>query len=629
LDTYYQHLSFTIPYAFLISCDEDDESMNNPHVIQRLKNYPNLHYRFSNNTSKVEAYNKDIDTFDFEILIAASDDMIATQPNFDVTILWLMNKRFPDLDGVINSFDGTVGRQCNTIPIIGRTFYNRFGYIYNPAYKAMVCNLELTNVSKMLRKEIVVEQMLFKHCHPAWGLAPLDDLYRKNESYHTEDKKIFQERQLHNFGLTQEHINQTIEKIWSILICTIEGREESFDKLCKKLKQQTATLGLDNQIEILSCKDKRGENSVGYKRNALLAESAGKYISYIDDDDDIHDNFIELIYNRLLKNPDCVSLVGIITFNGAHPKKFIHSLEYSEYSEDNEAYYRPPNHLNPIRRSLAVQFTFPEKNIGEDTDWAMSIARSGLLRSQEVIEEPYYFYLYNDAKDSPKYDAAETKALNMFAQLAYSTIPTLHNTYDLATTCIRDAVPGDFVECGVAAGSQIATMAYACQRLNSAKKVHLFDSFEGIPLAGIHDKEQPGIGAITHNVHVADLNDLLISSGITAYSLENVKDNLRRWEMEEDRFLFHKGWFQHTLPSCAHEIEKISLLRLDGDLYESTKVCLEYLYPKVSVGGYVIIDDFALAGCKKAVSEYLAQHNINPTIIEISGGNGPVYWKVE
>jgi glycosyltransferase involved in cell wall biosynthesis len=396
LDTYYQRLSFTLPYTFLISCDSDDQSMNNPTIIKRLQNYPHLEFSFSDNHSKIEAYNRDLDKFDFDILIAASDDMIPMVDNFDIIIAKTMKESFPDFDGVINSNDGAVGAECNTIPIIGKTFYKRFGYIYNPAYKALVCNVELTTVSKILKKEKIIDNVLIKHHHPAWGLASNDDLYMKNEGYHAHDKAVFMERRARLFDLPSHEVEKATPKTWSILICTIEEREQSFFKLCSKLKTQIDALGLENQIEIISCKDKRGEHSIGYKRNLLVQESKGKYISFIDDDDDIHDKYIQMIYEKLLKNPDCVNLNGIITFNGSNPKRFYHSLKYTNYTQNDSEYFRPPNHLNPMRRSIAVQFMFAEKNYGEDTDWAMMIARSKLLRTEEVIEEPYYFYLYNE-----------------------------------------------------------------------------------------------------------------------------------------------------------------------------------------------------------------------------------------
>lgn len=229
--------------------------------------------------------------------------------------------------------------------------------------------------------------------------------------------------------------------------------------------------------------------------------------------------------------------------------------------------------------------------------------------------------------------------LDIFAQVAYSTRETIYNTFVLATECINNNIEGDFVECGVAAGAQIAAMAYAAQTLKELnKKIHLFDSFEGIPLAGPNDDEQPGVGKIEHSTTVNNLNDLLISSNsvypklgrASAFSVEQVENHMKNWKINRAQLIYHKGWFQYTLPKNADNIKKISLLRLDGDLYESTKICLEFLYPKINKGGYIIIDDYGtLSGCRKAVTEYLEKNNIKPNIISVPGGLGPVYWQIQ
>ena len=186
----------------------------------------------------------------------------------------------------------------------------------------------------------------------------------------------------------------TESKMWSILICTLPERKESFDCLCKKLHQQIRDHNLQDKVEVLSFLDNRGEHTVGQKRNALLRSSVGKYVCFIDDDDDVNDELVRMVYERLLRNPDCVSLVGIITSYGRDPKLFIHSMRYSTWFEKDNIYYRPPNHLNPIRRSIAIQFLFPEINRSEDFDWSMQIQRSGLIKTEEYIQEPYYFYNY-------------------------------------------------------------------------------------------------------------------------------------------------------------------------------------------------------------------------------------------
>ena len=185
----------------------------------------------------------------------------------------------------------------------------------------------------------------------------------------------------------------------------------------------------------------------------------------------------------------------------------------------------------------------------------------------------------------------------------YSSREVLQFTYDCTKKLLTDKIPGVFVECGVASGSQIGAMQNAMENLKQDRNIYAFDSFEGIPFAGEHDADQPGIGA-------KDLSKagLLESSGVSSHSIDNVLQNFSRWKLKTDNLIFVKGWFENTVP--GYKIDKIALLRLDGDLYSSTKVCLEHLLSKVSKGGLVIIDDYQLAGCRKAVHEHIAEDKI-------------------
>jgi len=197
------------------------------------------------------------------------------------------------------------------------------------------------------------------------------------------------------------------------------------------------------------------------------------------------------------------------------------------------------------------------------------------------------------------------------ASIAYSTLDTINNTYALSKYCIENNIDGDFVEAGVGAGSQIIVMGAAIQEFKSYKKIYALDSFDGIPLASKFDDSQPGIGPILHNTDVQQ-DKLLVSSGITVHSLESVKNNILKSKNDLNNYIFYKGWFEKILPDITDNFNNIALLRLDGDLYSSTKVCLEYLYPKVSIGGIIIIDDWALTGCKLACTEYFTKNNIFP-----------------
>lgn len=212
------------------------------------------------------------------------------------------------------------------------------------------------------------------------------------------------------------------------------------------------------------------------------------------------------------------------------------------------------------------------------------------------------------------------------AAYAYSFKETIYQTYESAQKMISENVKGDFVECGVAAGAQIAAMQIAIQEATSSKKIFGFDSFEGIPMAGEFDTVQVGIGEITHD-KFAPLSERLISSGITCHSKESVITNFNTMGLPLDNVVFIQGWFQNTLQEGSKQIENISILRLDGDLHESTLICLEYLYPKVSKGGIVIIDDYALDGCRIAVQQYFYSINEKlPEMVVVEGGGGVTFF---
>ena len=178
----------------------------------------------------------------------------------------------------------------------------------------------------------------------------------------------------------------------------------------------------------------------------------------------------------------------------------------------------------------------------------------------------------------------------------YSSQEVLEFTYKVA--CDVSIIDGDFIECGVAAGSQLAMMNKALTDKGVNKSVYGYDSYQGIPYATIEDESQPAIGAIDKN----NLG-LLKTTGVSSHSKESVIENFKTWGVSLDNVTLVEGWFQNTLSKT--DTGKISVLRLDGDLYESTKVCLEVLYPKVEKGGLIIIDDYELAGCKKAVHDYI------------------------
>lgn len=193
----------------------------------------------------------------------------------------------------------------------------------------------------------------------------------------------------------------------------------------------------------------------------------------------------------------------------------------------------------------------------------------------------------------------------------YSSWQTIELSYLFAKNIIDRGIEGDVVECGVACGNNFAAMCLAGRHGIG------FDSFEGIPWAGDEDDCQPGF------VNGKTSNTGLASSGVTVHSLEDAKINMERWGIKDYEFI--KGWFQHTIKKKARKIKKIAVLRLDGDLYESTLIPLQYLYPKLSKGGILIIDDWNLKGCQQAFFNYFLEHKTPETILEC--GNPKYFMK--
>lgn len=206
LDIYYKFLSNTITYKFVINCDIDDKTMNNKEIIERFAKYPNLDFYFSNTTSKIESYNSKMELYsDYDIILVTADDMEPIVKDYDKIIVDTMLEKFPDFDGVLNFNDGHIKHDnLNTLPILGKTYYQRFGYIYHPSYKALCCDNELTFVSRMLDKEYISDTVIIKHNHPYFTGTAYDELYSKNELFHKADMANYFSRRENKYYLNQE-----------------------------------------------------------------------------------------------------------------------------------------------------------------------------------------------------------------------------------------------------------------------------------------------------------------------------------------------------------------------------------------------------------------------------------------
>lgn len=188
---------------------------------------------------------------------------------------------------------------------------------------------------------------------------------------------------------------------------------------------------------------------------------------------------------------------------------------------------------------------------------------------------------------------------NRLTMIPWSGLEHLHE-------CIKDTVKknieGDFIETGIWRGGTCIVAKAVYEDLGANKKIFAADSFEGLPKPNA--EKYPDDKGDTHY-----LDDMM------KVSLEAVKENFKKFDLLDDQVIFLKGWFKDTLPKAL--IGKISILRLDGDMYESTIDVLENVYHKLSIGGYCIIDDYHHKGCRMAIYDFRYRNGITEHIIKI------------
>lgn len=182
--------------------------------------------------------------------------------------------------------------------------------------------------------------------------------------------------------------------------------------------------------------------------------------------------------------------------------------------------------------------------------------------------------------------------------------------------CVEDildrGIPGDLIETSVwRGGATIFMQAILKARGVTDLRVWVADSFEGLPPP---DSEK----------YPCDEGDLLHTFTQLAISLDQVRSNFQRYGLLDDRVQFLKGWFRDSLPGAP--IAQLAVIRLNGDRYESTMDGLANLYPKLSIGGYVIVDDYGcIPACRQAVHDYREAHGIRDEIHPIDWTG--VYWR--
>lgn len=191
-------------------------------------------------------------------------------------------------------------------------------------------------------------------------------------------------------------------------------------------------------------------------------------------------------------------------------------------------------------------------------------------------------------------------------------IKRLDNLQECIVRALESGVPGDLIETGAWRGGATIFMRAVLKAYGVTDRVvWVADSFRGLP------RPRPG-------QYPADTGDTHWTREELAAPLGLVRGNFARYGLLDDQVKFLEGWFEDTLPAAP--LERLCVLRLDGDMYQSTMEALTNLYPKLSVGGFVIVDDYhAVAGCRQAVDGYRAEMGIDDPLVPAD--RYCVYWQ--
>lgn len=222
-----------------------------------------------------------------------------------------------------------------------------------------------------------------------------------------------------------------------------------------------------------------------------------------------------------------------------------------------------------------------------------------------IYEDQAIRYPWDDSSDARylPFDRERRETARDWPSQAHTMIGIrrLDQVQRLVCDVVDAGVPGDLIETGVWRGGSVIFMRGILEALDVRDRlVWVADSFQGFPTT----PEQGATERSYTSLSLELTEDPQVQAVLTSTSLEDVRNNFDRYGLLDEQVRFLPGWFSQTLPTAP--IERLALLRLDGDLYDSTRDALEALYPKVSPGGYVIVDDYDFTEeCRAAVHDYL------------------------
>jgi len=345
-----------------------------------------------------------------DIFAMIGNDMIFETKNWDDIIINKASKFKRDGLYLIHCNDGMRGpgnKYANIQPLavnsfIGRKYYDLLGQYTREEWKHGYHDTWLHEVFSEIGRRIYLDDVIIRHLHHS-EVGGTDSVSQNLESQWNKDDNNRNDfyyitmREIRNKEI-QTLRNEVIINLpkLSILICSLNRRHEFLKRLISLLKPQ-----ISKEVEVLVSIDD-GENTIGRKRNNLLQQSIGKYIAFIDDDDIVSDVYVSSILKAVEFEPDVVGIHLQMIENNTLTGLTYHSLKYKTwYDEPTDKpglrkYYRNPNHLNPVKRELALKVGFPDINNGEDRVYSYNLLQ--FINTEVCIDDPIYTYMVRNNK---------------------------------------------------------------------------------------------------------------------------------------------------------------------------------------------------------------------------------------
>jgi len=376
----------------------------------------------------------------------------------------------------------------------------------------------------------------------------------------------------------------------SILICSVAERHDNFAlAIQRQIYDQLSQLDDPTRVEVILLTDTRSM-SIGTKRNHLVNMATGRYTVFVDDDDEIADDYVASLLDATNSGADVLTFRLEYRLNGKERWTVRHSIHFTD---DHQRKLNTPRHTSAVRRDIALQLPFMESSYGEDADWAKRLVK--VAKTEQVIGKTLYIY-----QDVPRTSIARQYAAehspNAYRQWLqsqpaqdYKLGPRLGDKMTSTLEHVLKLGPaGTALEFGVGEGKTLRMIA-------NHMPVIGFDSFEGLP-----EKWRDGF-----------------DKGMFACPPPDVPNA----ELV-------KGLFSDTVPGFTWP-DHIGLVHLDADLYSSTKTVLDHLGPHLKPGTFVVFDEWHnYPGCEsheqRAWREFADHTGITWEVI----GSGPEQWAI-